>query len=430
MQGTTLRSIGPFIKKHFGFHRIKDGFIALDRAIGYKYRKKYTKKVKVVDNQILFYAFQGTYACNPKYISEELERRGADVIIYWALNNPKSMGEFPDNSRVIPVKINSNEYYDAAFSSKVIVTNAILGDKNYLLPVKKNQYLIETWHGALGIKKFDPKSYKSSDSWPKAMTRTGKMTSFCISNSQFEDDVYRDTYWANEKIKILRFGHPRNDILFDKTGEERQKVLSLIIEKYKLEEVEDVHFVLYAPTFRDDHGFEVYNLDFNKMLQAFEEKYGGYWYLLLRYHPTVLLEQKMKNKIKGEKILNVTNFTDIQKLMLIADVGVSDYSSWMFEYMETKKPVFIYASDLAFYKSERCFYYPIESTPFPIATNNNKLIKNIEEFDQYQYEQRVDEFMKEKGCIDDGQASKRTVDFILQLMEDAKMNKGKKRRKK
>ena len=59
-----------------------------------------------------------------------------------------------------------------------------------------------------------------------------------------------------------------------------------------------------------------------------------------------------------------------------------------------------------------------------------KLIKNIEEFDQYQYEQRVDEFMKEKGCIDDGQASKRTVDFILQLMEDAKMNKGKKRRKK
>lgn len=446
VEGKSLRKIGPYIKKRFG---IKKAFIALDRKIGNSYRKRYAKRIKVNDNQVFFYTFQGTYTCNPKYISEELERRNADVTIYWALKNPKSMGEFSDSTRVIPVKINIYEYFEAAMSSKILITNAIIGDKNYMIPIKKNQVLIETWHGSLGLKRFDPKSYNSSKDWPKAMAKTGKQTSYCISNSAFEDDVYRDTFWA-EGTEIMRFGHPRNDILFD-DGTKTAEILDKVLLKYKVFErvqkiiakenkdiedfvmpeidKKDIHFIMYAPTFRDDHNFSVYNIDFNMLLDTLTEKYGGHWFLLLRYHPTVLQEQKTANKLKSPRIVNVSNYTDIQELMLIADMGISDYSSWMFDYMLTRKPLFVYAADLAFYKSERSFYYPIESTPFPVAVSNNKLIENIKNFNNEEYVKKVNEFIEGKGCVDDGLAAKRTVDLILKIIEDSKNSKSKKKKK-
>ena len=265
------------------------------------------------------------------------------------------MGEFRPDTKVIPLKKNSYELFRAAMSCKVIVTNSLMGDRNYLIPIKRNQVLIETWHGSLGLKTFGPKTYKSSKEWPRAMKKTAKKTSYLISNSQFEDDIYRTSYWP--KTPILRFGHPRNDIFFGEGDERKDEWVVALKKKYKIKE-RDAHFVMYAPTFRDDHNFACYNLNFNALLDTLQQKYGGKWYLLLRYHPTVLQDQKTKNKIKGDNILNVTNYTDIQKLMVIADVAICDYSSWMFDYMLTRKPLFIYASDLESYKKEREFAYP------------------------------------------------------------------------
>ena len=417
VEGNALRKVGPFIRKRFSRDYRRGKLISLDRKIGYAYRKCYARSIKVVPNSIFFFTFQGMYTCNPKYISEELERRNADVKIYWALKNTKDINGFDDNTRVVPVKINTIEYYHAAMSSKFLVTNAILGDRNYMLPVKRNQICIQTWHGSLGIKRFDPKSYNSSKEWPIAMAKTAKMTKYCISNSQFEDDVYRETYWP--KTEILRFGHARNDVFFELGEKHKQEWLDEIKERFNIE-AEDPHFVLYAPTFRDDHNFKVYDIDFEMLLETLTEKYGGTWYLLLRYHPSVLTEKKAKKVFESEYILNVTEYTDIQQLMVIADIGISDYSSWMFDFMLSRKPVFVYAKDLNYYKVERNFYYPIESTPFPVARNNKQLKDNLINFDQQKYIADVEKFLLDKGCMEDGHAAKRIVDFILQIIEDEK----------
>ena len=86
--------------------------------------------------------------------------------------------------------------------------------------------------------------------------------------------------------------------------------------------------------------------------------------------------------------------------------------------MLSRKPAFIYATDIEKYDNERGFYYPLTSTPFPVATNNEELTNNIENFDNENYKINVENFLKEKGCIEDGHASERVVDLIEEVMNN------------
>ena len=85
--------------------------------------------------------------------------------------------------------------------------------------------------------------------------------------------------------------------------------------------------------------------------------------------------------------------------------------------MLSKKPGFIFATDVEKYNTDRGFYYPLEQTPFPVASNNDKLIENIQNFDMTKYQQNVEQFLQEKGCMEDGQASERVVDLVEELMK-------------
>ena len=138
--------------------------------------------------------------------------------------------------------------------------------------------------------------------------------------------------------------------------------------------------------------------------------------ILLRFHPTV---RKFANaNVNTGNLINVTNYPDIQELMMISDIAITDYSSWIYDFVLSKKPGFIYASDIELYNDERGFYYPLERTPFPIATNNEELIKNILNFDNNEYLDKVEKFLKEKGCIEDGKAAYRVVEKIKEILGD------------
>lgn len=115
-------------------------------------------------------------------------------------------------------------------------------------------------------------------------------------------------------------------------------------------------------------------------------------------------------------VYDVTNYEDIQDLIVISDVGITDYSSWICDFMLTKKPAFLFTTDLKNYYSERGFYYPLETTPFPIAENNAELVDNILNFEMNGYRKSVDQFLKEEGCMDDGLASERIVEKLKEIL--------------
>lgn len=107
----------------------------------------------------------------------------------------------------------------------------------------------------------------------------------------------------------------------------------------------------------------------------------------------------------------------MQELLAITDVAITDYSSWIYDFVLLRKPGFIFATDIEEYNNERGFYYPLESTPFPVATNNIQLVENIRRFDNVKYQHDIDLFLKEKGCIEDGEASRRVVELLSGILD-------------
>ena len=379
-----------------------------DRYLGIFCRNFLFNQVDVEPNKIFFFTFQGDYTCNPKYITEELIKEKVDCEIVWGvrLSQIKRSYQLPESVRV--VNRYTYDFYREMASSKIWIMNSVEIFKN---PVKKkkSQVLIQTWHGSLGIKRFD-KNVNSGKAWVKAATISSKVTDYCISNSDFESSVYRDSFWPDNDI--LEYGHPRNDILL-KQGEEIEQLKIKIKEELGLAPNEKC--VLYAPTFRDEKNFDCYDIEYEKLVDALKSKFGGEWRVLVRFHPTVRSMSIGKLR-ENQEILDVTFYPDIQELMLISDVAITDYSSWIYDFVLTKRPGFIYATDIENYYNERGFYYPLESTPFSISRNNEQLIENISSFDMCAYEKKVDEFLMDKSCYEDGSASERVVSKIKEII--------------
>lgn len=403
--GNGIPKVGEKIKKIW-----KGFWHEIGRIFGVAAREILKRKTKIVPNKVFFYTQEFRYGCNPKYICEELRKQCPDVDIVWRLPPKKGRGGVPQEIR--GVRLATFGFYKEIFSSKVIVANSyIFLDQTLFL--KKKQVLIQTWHGSLGIKNFG--KYDMKVGWRRiwASIVTGKMTDYCITNSSFVSGSLRRTYWP--RTPMLEYGHPRNDLFFEPYAEKRRELKEQLCEKWGLDA--DTKFVMYGPTFRDSGSFACYDVDFPRVLSALQERFGGSWCVLLRYHPSLAKKYEHKKKQKRDyPLVDVTNYIDMQELIAITDVAITDYSSWIYDFMLLRRPGLIFARDIALYNNERGFNYPLETTPFPIAVDNDELEQNILNFDLDTYLKRLEEFLKDKGCVEDGHASERVVALIKEII--------------
>lgn len=400
-------------------HRLFDGFNhwlflqeeKVDFILGKRYRKKHLKNVPLDPTLVVFYSFQGDFTDNPKYILKELLSRTQSYKIIW-IGREKSA----QNPHLFPIGVDqvyewwTYEAYLALTKAKIVIVNSVdLFKRPY--PKNPNQIIIQTWHGSLGIKRFDKKANKSKV-WVRAAEYSSTITDYLISNSQYENQIYRETYWP--ETTILEYGHPRNDCLFD--TDNNAIVLRKKIFKYIKIKDSGQKIILYAPTFRDSKSFDIYNIDSKLLLSSITSKFGSSWILLCRFHPTVRkIARDMHYSINHS--YDVTNYPDMQELLVISDIGITDYSSWAYDFVLTKRPLFLFTTDIDSYYTERGFSYPLNETPFPIATDNDQLANNILSFNYNNYLDKCNAFITGKGCFDDGNASKRVVDFIISLTQ-------------
>ena len=375
---------------------------------------KHIQKVNPVDNKtILFVTFRNTYDCNPRAICQEILDQNLPYELVQVVRKIPENGTGVWPLGVKLVKRDSYDFYVECSKAKIIIDNSINLASMYYKK-KPDQVLIETWHGAIGMKRFDTTSNKK---WVKKALREAKETDYCISNSKFETDLYKNTLWPN--AEILEYGHPRNDMLFETDPQKISALKQQIYKKYKIPK--DRNLCLYAPTFRDDNDPSPYNIPYTRLIKALEARFGGRWAILTRFH------QRVKKQFKGiqfpKYVYNVSEFHDIQDLMLVSLVGITDYSSWICEYLLTGHPGFLFATDAEEYlNNDRGLVYPLDSTPFPLAKNTKQLIDNIMAFDEDKFETDRVNFLKKYGCVDDGNASKRTVEKIKQILSSTNKN--------
>ena len=388
--------------------------IKIDRT---KFYRNLCLKSQIDNNKIVIDNFEGnSYGCNPKYIVEEIIKRKLPYELVWLVKSVSSefeKGAFPEQVRLVPI------YKKDAFVELATAKLWIDNQRKYYfikrgLIKKNNQRYIQTWHGSLGIKKLDADVTAFNDednqNWVTGSKYESSIMDYYISNSSFESNVVTKALWFNNCIK--EYGHPRNDIFF-KSEKEQQEIKDKVFQALQIDKNKKV--LLYVPSFRDDKKLSCYGLDTSAVANVLKEKFGGDWVIAIRLHPRV---KKYSSKLFSfnDKVVDATYYPDIQELLLASDIAITDYSSCIFDFMLSRKPGFIFATDIEQFNTDRGFYYPLESTPFPIATNNYELIKNIENFNYEEYKQKVEEFLKDKGCMEDGHASERVVDLIEKIM--------------
>lgn len=365
-------------------------------------------------NKVFFMTYDGKYACNPKYIADELIRRKVPVELVWAISkNETDLASYPPEVRL--VRRQSKEMYREMASSKVWIDNALncVWDN---MPKKKDQVYINTWHGSMGVKRL-----RGNKMWMFRARRCKKRTDYCVTNSRFEENVFRETFWPN--TPFLRVGHPRNDLLFA-PEEQHRLIREKVASRFQLKPGQRI--LLYAPTFRDDGDLSCYNIKYSKLKSSLEERFGGDWIVLIRAH--FKNRRSFQCAFVYDWIKDASQYQDMQELMIAADAGITDYSSWAYDYVLMKKPMFLYVPDSEKYNNERGLYFPLESTPFPIAHTTDELVEKIAQFNEEHYRERIKGFLDEKGCYEIGEASAKIVELIWELIRRENENEKKERK--
>ena len=355
--------------------------------------------------KVVCMTFSGALECNPKYVASELSRRGGFEIV-WLI------GAVDHRARVRRARAlgyrTSSIWSPRGIYHIVTAGTWVDNAQMFLLdgmPSKRpGQRYLNTWHGSLGIKRLESAGEKIR----ARIARAAAETDAVLVNSDFEENVFAETVFP--KTPKLRFGHPRNDVFF-LPEQEREAIRARVRSELSL--AADERFALYAPTFREVAFFvDAGGLRFGDWAKTLAERFGGRWRIVLRLHPhdAQALAEGLISLPPG--VDDVSSREDIQELLVAADAGITDYSSWIFDYLLGGGPGFVYAPDKATYDASRGFYYPLEETPFPVAETEDALCAAIRAFDAVAYAAKREAFLKARGCFEDGHASARAADWI------------------
>lgn len=380
----------------------------------------------IISNRILFNSQKGTqYACNPRFIYESLYKQNGNKLQYvWCLNNPPE--SLSNREGIIIVKYNSLRYFYYQMTSKVIVANI---PSPCYVPRRKKQFMIDTWHGGGAYKRVglsSPQQTSLSDvsnsifrtteasnnaSWEsyKAKYNAIDTSLFLSSSKRFTEVMFESQLLPRDAY--LEIGMPRNDIFFKDTSFVEKKA------KSKLGIDPEKKVILFAPTYRGNFKKQRNDimLDIQMCLDAANDRWGGDWVFVYRMH--IYSSSLDKEKIPTNAI-DASGYDEMQELLCMADIFITDYSSSQWDYALTQKPGFLFTPDLDYYLNEdRGFYTPIDDWAFAYAKSNVELADLIRGFDESVHLKRVQRHMDLLGSFEDGHATEKVCDIIMKQIE-------------
>jgi len=271
---------------------------------------------------------------------------------------------------------------------------------------REEQYYIQTWHSSLRLKQIEKDvEHLLPPSYVQMAKRDSLKCDLVLSGCKYSTDIFRKSFWYDGEI--FEHGTPRNDVLLHENHQLKENVLE------KLNIPSGTKVLLYAPTFRAADNLKVYDLNYSRLIKELTSKFSGKWIVLVKLHPHLI--DKSKELIGSEHVINVTTYDDIQELLLISDVLITDYSSLMFDFAITKRPCFLYVPDWEEYiNKERTLYFDLNELPFISAVSHDNLFDKVKKFDRNNYQKGLVEFLMKIGSYEEGKAN----EYLLKRMEE------------
>jgi len=354
---------------------------------------------KLDDNKVLFLsASRDSLTGNFEFVYKEIKKRKKYKINSILKSNLKVKYTLKQRFQLIYLISTSKYIYLDDFYPLI-----------YALKLRKGTELIQLWH-AMGAFKTVGYSRISKEGGPVPHSLTHKNYTGTIVSSKSIRKNYAEAFGISiDKVHAL--GIPRTDIFFDKKYE--SKIKNTLYRKYPV--LKNKKVILFAPTFRGNGQNTAY-YDFEWFdFEAFSKKLKEDYICIFKLHP--FIKNRPKYEISKDPFyLDLTNEREINDLLFITDVLITDYSSVIFEYSFFKRPVIFFTPDLEKYRNSRDFYYPLDNYTYgPVVEEFKDLIPCIKkakvDFDKLN---KFDEYFC-SAC--DGTSTKRVVDFFMNNKE-------------
>jgi Putative glycosyl/glycerophosphate transferases involved in teichoic acid biosynthesis TagF/TagB/EpsJ/RodC len=275
----------------------------------------------------------------------------------------------------------------------------------HALTIREETSVIQLWHACGAFKTF-------------GFTRIGKpggaaqdspnhrSYDYAFVSSEQIRGIYSEAFGIS-KENVLALGVPRTDDFFSESYQ--FAVRKKLYQKYPV--LLNKKVVLLAPTFRGDGNkdafYPVDQLPLDQICEAMPEEY----LFVIKNHPFVKNHLICKESNQN-RILDLSTKENINELLFVTDVLVTDYSSVVFEATMLDLPMVFYAFDLEEYMANRDVYFDYEKfVPGPIVYDWEQLCKSIVEV---KAEPDKNQFFKEY-FLDalDGKSTERISEFII-----------------
>ena len=352
--------------------------------------------------EVLFESFNGrSVGDSVLAIHDELRAQNVGLRFRWAvadLNTPVPEG-------ATPVLLHSRDYMDALHNARYLVNN---NNFPFYFRKRPGQTYIQTWHGT-PLKQIGDHvpSANLSLSYRQLMKREAGYWDVLLAQNDFAAEVLPEAF--GYRGRVLNLGYPRNDALTGAAAADRR-----ILVRRQLGLSDDQQVALYAPTWRDNVSVSTgYALVSHLDSDVARGALGEDSVLLLRGHANTA-----HDKAKAATgVLDVTSYPNINDLILASDVLITDYSSVMFDYCVTGKPILFLTPDLDEYRDViRGFYLDLEDiAPGPICRDNAELAEALSELVPLKlaYAARYARFVDRFASNDDGAAAQRVTEVLF-----------------
>lgn len=377
--------------------------VAEYRGYGIPWQYKKVADSENVNERMFFFESNlgKQYTGNPRYIYERMLERYPNFIYVWCYSGRERI---PGNP--IIVSRASAEYYKLLAKSRYIINNTTFP----LWYQRRETFYLQTWHGT-PFKRlhWDITSRPLKNrSTPEFYTKSTRWDAL-LSPNNYSTKIFRSAF--KYEGEILEYGYPANDIFYDQ--QRYDKVRRRIREKLGIFD-ERTPVFLYAPTWRDGKHLGNSMFEFDLMLDPhkFLKHAPRKSVLLIRSHHMSSSEKELAKL--GGRAINVSTWDDAIELMCAADVLITDYSSIVFDWYCSRKPVIYYVPDYEQYVGKlRGAYFDLNDNHAGEICKTQEELFNVLEPASSQRTTSYNDFYATFCGTHDGMASDRVIDYLL-----------------